>query len=180
MDSLRGQLLVAAPTLLDPNFARTVVVVAEHDDEGALGLVLNRRTDTTVADAVADLEPLAVGESVHVGGPVAKQAVVLLCRYLDPDDAGLLVFDDVGLPAADADLDDLAPSVQRARVFAGHAGWGPGQLEAEVEQDGWIVAPARVEQVFTDEPEGLWGSVLEAKGGRFALLARMPVDPSVN
>lgn len=180
MESLRGQLLIAAPNLLDPNFARTVVLVAEHTEEGAMGLVLNRASETTVAEAVPELESLAGDDVVHVGGPVAPQSVVIVGEFEDPEDAGLIVCDDVGLPAADADLDGLPYVTRRVRVFAGHAGWGPGQLDAELERDDWILETARPEEIFTSDPERLWSTVLERKGGQFALVARMPIDPSLN
>ena len=88
--------------------------------------------------------------------------------------------DDVGFVGGDADFETLGPAVSRVRVFAGLAGWSPGQLEAELERDDWILEPARAEDVFTEEPEALWASVLERKGGSFALVARMPPDPSLN
>ena len=180
MESLRGQLLIAAPSLLDPNFARTVVLIAEHTEEGAMGLVLNRASETSVAEAVPELEALAGEDLVHVGGPVAPTSVVIVGDYEDPDDAGLLVTGGVGLPAADSDLDDLMLATRRVRVFAGHAGWGPGQLDDEMEREDWIVAPALPDEVFTDDPDGLWSAVLARKGGQFALVARMPLDPSLN
>ena len=180
MESLRGQLLIAAPSLLDPNFERTVVLIAEHSEEGAMGLVLNRASDTLVGEAVPELEDLAGEDVVHVGGPVAPNSVVILGDYEDPDDAGLLVYGGVGLPSADSDLEGLADTTRRVRIFAGHAGWGPGQLDAELERDDWIVARALPEDPFTDDPDGLWSRVLARKGGQFALVARMPLDPSLN
>jgi putative transcriptional regulator len=180
MESLRGQLLIAAPNLLDPNFARSVVLIAEHTEEGAMGLVLNRPSETSVAEAVPELDAIAGQDLVHVGGPVAPTSVVILGDYADPDDAGLLVVGGVGLPAADSDLDDLMVATYRVRIFAGHAGWGPGQLDEEMEREDWIVAQALPEEVFTDDPDGLWSAVLARKGGQFALVARMPLDPSVN
>lgn len=180
MESLRGKLLIAAPTLPDPNFARTVVLIAEHSDEGAMGLVLNRASETTVADAVPELEHLAGEDLVHIGGPVAPSSVVILGDYEDPEDAGLLVCGDVGLPAAESDLDELALATRRVRVYAGHAGWGPGQLDAELERDDWIVEPATGEEIFSPDPDSMWSEVLARKGGQFALVARMPLDPSLN
>lgn len=181
MSSLQGQLLVASPALLDPNFQRTVVLVAEQDEGGTMGLVLNRQGDMDVADAapvLADLvEPGAV---VHAGGPVQPTAVVILAEFDEPALAAAPVFGDVGFVAGEVDFDALAPSVRRARVFAGLAGWSPGQLEAEIEREDWILEPARAEDVFTDAPDSLWSAVLERKGGSFALLARMPLDPSLN
>ena len=179
---LRGKLLIAGPTLLDPNFARTVVLVAEHTEDGAMGLVLNRPAGTLVGEAVPDLSWLVSDDDpVWVGGPVAETAVVVLAEWERPELAGALVEADLGFVGADADgPEQLEGAIRRARVFAGHAGWGPGQLEGELAEEAWIVEPPRREDVFTEDPEGLWAAVLRRKGSRFALLATMPPDPSVN
>jgi putative transcriptional regulator len=180
-ESLRGQLLIASATLLDPNFQRTVVLVAEHSDEGAMGVVLNRPSPVNAAEAVPILASLVgEGDLVHVGGPVQPGAVVALAEYAEPDLAATIAFGDVGFLAADADTEALAGTLRRVRVYAGYAGWSPGQLEAELEEDAWIVEPAVADDVFTNDADGLWPAVLTRKGGQFALLARMPLDPSVN
>jgi putative transcriptional regulator len=179
--SLKGQLLVASPTILDPNFRRTVVLMTEHGDEGAMGLILNRAAETTVGEAVPDLAWLAGDDIVHVGGPVSPQSVVVLAEFEEPKQSALLVEDDLGfVPAEVEDTDALADGLGRRRVFAGHAGWGPGQLEAEMEEESWIVEPAVREDVFTDDPEDLWSRVLRRKGREYALLSTMPADPSLN
>jgi putative transcriptional regulator len=179
MDSLKGQLLLASPALFDPNFRRTVVLVTEHNEEGAAGLVLNRPSETAVADAVPDLLPLVDDdERVYVGGPVQDQAVLVLAEFDDPDDAAMLVVDDVGFIPGDGDFDLLAASTRRARVFAGYAGWGPGQLEAELEESSWIVETP--DDLFTDPGVDLWGAVLRRKGGVYRVVALMPDDPSLN
>lgn len=180
-DSLAGQLLLASPALADPNFARSVVLVGAHNDEGAMGVVLNRPSESTVAEAVPQLSDLAGPEEpVLVGGPVQPGTVVLLAEFRDPSPAGLLVLGRIGFPALDAELEDLERATLRGRVFAGYAGWGPGQLDAEHESGDWIVQPATPEDVFAEEPGDLWPRVLERKGGSYALLARMPEDPSLN
>jgi putative transcriptional regulator len=181
VESLRGQLLVAAPSLLDPNFSRTVVLIGEHGDEGAMGVVLNRRSDVTVDEAVPALNEIVDGEDlVHVGGPVHPQAIVVLGEFDDPERAGVLVFGAVGfLPGEIGDAGDLG-DLARARVFAGYAGWGPGQLEGELAESAWIVEPAMPDDVFTVDPDTLWSAVLRRKGGSFTILATMPPDPSVN
>ncbi|MHB1838005.1 MAG: YqgE/AlgH family protein [Solirubrobacteraceae bacterium] len=178
MESAQGQLLIAGPGLLDPNFWRTVVLVVEHSHEGALGLVLNRPSETTIEEAVSEPERLPdLDDPLYVGGPVQPSALIVLAQFDRPDDAALLAFDDVGvLPAGDG----ADASVRRGRAFAGHAGWGPGQLDDELERGDWILEPARHEDAFTSEPLNLWESVLTRKGGSFALVARMPADPSVN
>jgi putative transcriptional regulator len=177
-----AKLLVASPDLEDPNFQRTVVLVAEHNPEGAMGVVLNRRTDTSVGEASPSLSRLVDGEDlIHVGGPVQPNGVVVLAEFDDPDRAASVVIGDVGFVAAGSDLEDVGGVVRRARVFAGHAGWGPGQLDAELDDEGWIVvSQPSPDEIFTESPEGLWSAVLERKGGRYALVARMPEDLSVN
>ena len=180
MDSLKGQLLIAQADLTDPNFRRAVVLVTEHDDEGALGVVLNRPAEAKVAEAVPPLAEL-VGEEapVYVGGPVDQSSVIVLAQFEDPDDAAATIFDDVGFVSGDSDLEELPDAIRQARVFAGYAGWSAGQLDAELEADGWIIEPALVEDVFGPSDE-LWSDVLRRKGGPYALLATMPPDPSLN
>src|SRR4051794_25335213 len=182
MDSLRGKLLLASPTMSDPNFARSVILIAEHTEEGAMGLVLNRPAETTVADAVPDLAWLTAGEdNVFVGGPVAETAVIVLAEFDRPELAGALVDDDLGFIGADADDPErLDGAIRRARVFAGHAGWGPGQLEDELAEESWIIEPPQREEIFTADPGELWAAVLRRKGHRYALLATMPPDPTLN
>jgi putative transcriptional regulator len=180
MDRLTGRLLIAAPALLDPNFHRSVVAIAEHSSEGALGLVLNRPTETLVADAVPELEPLLeCDERLFLGGPVRPDAAILMAE-VESEGEALAVADGIGVVRGDLDPEDLGRVAGRARVFAGHAGWGPGQLESELEREDWIVAPARGADLLADEPEGLWAATLERMGGEYALLARMPLDPSLN
>jgi putative transcriptional regulator len=181
MESARGQLLIAGPGLLDPNFWRTVVLVVEHTEEGALGLVVNRPSDTTVAEAVPELGELVdLGESLFIGGPIAPAAVIVLAEFEDPSDSALIAFDGIGVVSTDAPVQPRSAGVRRGRAFVGHSGWGPGQLDSELERDDWILEPARGEDAFTDGPLELWRGVLERKGGSYALVARMPPDPSVN
>ena len=181
MESLRGQLLVAAPDLLDPNFRRTVVLIGEHGEEGAMGVVLNRPSPVTVNLAIPPLAAL-VGEEdvVHVGGPVQSQAIVVLGDFRDPDEATVLVVGSIGFLPAELESVEGIGGLERARVFAGYAGWGPGQLEGELAESSWFVEPALAADVFTDDPDGLWSAVLRRKGGPFAVLATIPPDPSVN
>jgi putative transcriptional regulator len=180
-ESLTGQLLLASPALRDPNFMRTVVLVSVHSEEGAMGVVLNRPSAVTVSEAVPQLEDaVAEQEPVYVGGPVQPSSIVFLAEFLDPSPAGLLVLGRIGFPAPDAGIEELTEATARRRVFAGYAGWGEGQLDAELEEGDWIAHTALPEDVFTDLPEQLWATVLTRKGGSYALIARMPSDPSVN
>jgi putative transcriptional regulator len=179
--SLRGQLLIAGATLPDPNFARTVVLVCEHSEDGALGLVLNRGGELLVAESAPDLAALIDDEAVIAeGGPVQPDALLVLAEFDDASHAAIPVIGAVGLMGDGSDIDDLAAVTRRARVFAGYAGWGPGQLDAELARDDWFVAPAGIDDIFDPDADELWQRVLSRKGGHFAVVARMPIDPSVN
>jgi putative transcriptional regulator len=180
MPSLQGQLLIASPGLLDPNFRRTVVLVTEHNEEGAAGLVLNRPTEAEVSEVVPQLEPLVDdGDRVFMGGPVQTNGVLVLGEFLDPDDAAVPLFGSLGFPSLD-EPEEVVPLTTRRRIFAGYAGWGSGQLEDELAREDWILEAAQNDDAFTDAPEELWADVLRRKGGIYELVARMPEDPSVN
>jgi putative transcriptional regulator len=180
MDSLRGHLLISSGGLYDPNFRHTVVLIGEHNADGALGVVLNRALDITVEQA---LPPLAVWvppeEPLFQGGPVQPSSPVLLAELEDPALADILVFGSVGFLVGDVSK-EAESAILRARAFAGYSGWAPGQLEAEMVEDSWIVDPAREEDVFTESPELLWSRVLQRKGPEYRRLSRMPYDPSMN
>ena len=108
------------------------------------------------------------------------EAVVALAELDTPELAAAVELGSIGYLRADADPEELADVVRRARVFAGYAGWGGGQLESELEEEAWIVEPPRREEIFTEDAEGLWAAVLRRKGRRYALLSTMPLDPSLN
>jgi len=181
VQSLCGQLLLASPALMDPNFRRAVILVGVHSEEGAMGVVLNRPSEVTVSEAVPQLEQtVSELEPVYVGGPVQPSSIVFLAEFLDPTPAGLLVVGRIGFPAPDAGIEELTEATARRRVFAGYAGWGEGQLDAELDQGDWIAHSAVPDDVFCEAPENLWSSVLTRMGGGYALVARIPADPSVN
>jgi putative transcriptional regulator len=180
MESLKGSLLISSGGLFDPNFRHTVVLVGEHNDEGALGVVLNRALDVAVKDAVPPLAPLVpADEPLFQGGPVQPQSPVLVAEVSHPELADVLVFGAVGFLVGEIE-DDVRPGILRARVFAGYSGWAPGQLEAEMAADSWLVEPATEDDVFTDDPDLLWSRVVERKGPEYRQLSRMPYDPSMN
>lgn len=180
MDSLRGHLLISGASLVDPNFRRTVVLVGHHDEEGAVGVVLNREADVLVEEAVPALASLVPqGERLFIGGPVQPRAAVVLADLEHPDRVEVVALGSIGFLPEEVDPDALGP-LRRARVFAGYAGWGAGQLEAELEEGAWIVEPARETDVFAEDADSLWGEVLRRKGPGFALMASMPFDPSLN
>lgn len=180
MVSLRGKLLISGGGLYDPNFRHTVVLIGEHNVDGAVGVVLNRPLDMTVEQAVPSLSGLVVpGDPLFQGGPVEPNQAVLVAEVDRPGLLDVPVFGAVGFLTGEVPS-EVEPEVRNARVFVGHAGWGPGQLEAELETDSWIVEEAAAADVFTPSPEALWRHVLERKGPPYAALARIPFDPSMN
>ena len=181
METLEGRLLIASPALTDEHFVRTVVAVAHHDDDGALGIVLNRPSGTTVVEAVPELDGLLENEQVvHFGGPVHHEAIVVLAEFRNPKDAAYLVSDRIGLVSDRMGITGLQDAAARCRVYAGYAGWGPGQLEHELERDDWILDTVHPDDVFSVDPDHLWATVLDRKGGDYRLLARYPEDPTLN
>lgn len=183
-ESLRGRLLVASPDLEDPNFFRTVVLVLEHSTEGALGVVLNRpSTATLVQPPLPAWAPLAVDPPViFVGGPVQPMAAIGLARRADgADPDGFAPLSDrLGTVDLERDPADVAPRVDRIRVFAGYSGWGPLQLEGELAADGWFVVDAEPSDPWTAEPEALWRVVLRRQRGKEQLFADFPLDAQQN
>lgn len=180
MDSLRGKLLIASPALLDPNFDRSVVLITEHGEEGAMGIVLNQPSDVLVEEIIPLLEPVTGGGPVFVGGPVQPEALMVLGEFADEDKAAWIVTADVGLVSAQTEIEELPAAVRRGRVYAGFSGWGPGQLEGELEEEAWIVEAPIPRELFPDDPNQLWSSVLKRMGGEYSIVARMPDDPSLN
>jgi len=185
MTDLKGRLLVATPNLGDPNFERTVVLVLEHGDEGALGVVLNRPSELDLAEPLPEWARAAAHPSVvFIGGPVAPSAAVCLARLgryggtegwlpLPPDGV-------VGTLDLDSDPDEAIPRLDEIRVFAGYAGWGPGQLESEIDDGGWFVVDADPADPLSPAPERLWAQVLRRQRGAVALFAAYPADPTLN
>jgi putative transcriptional regulator len=156
------------------------VLIGAHNADGALGVILNRALEVTVADIFPALSELvASGEHLFRGGPVQPSSPVLLAEFTHPEVADVLAFGSVGFLSGEVP-GDVGKAIRRARAYAGYSGWGPGQLEAEMEQKSWIVEPAREDDVFTDAPDLLWSRVLQRKGPEYRKLSRMPFDPSMN
>lgn len=179
-----GKLLVATPVLTDPNFTRAVILLLDHGEDGAIGLVLNRPSSLRLAEAMPGWEDVAASPPVlFAGGPVEPDAVIALGRarpdaFPGPDWSPIVDRLRVVDLAAGADVADT--QVEAARVFIGYAGWAPGQLEAEVAADAWFVADARDLDALADEPDVLWSEVLRRQRGELALFATFPDDPSLN
>ncbi|WP_406861203.1 YqgE/AlgH family protein [Streptomyces sp. HUAS MG47] len=183
VSSLTGRLLVATPALTDPNFDRAVVLLLDHDDEGSLGVVLNRPTPVTVGDILEPWAPLA-GEPgvVFQGGPVSLDAALGVAVI--PGDEGPLgwrrVYGAIGLVDLETPPELLAAALGSLRIFAGYAGWGPGQLEQELTEGAWYVVESEPGDVSSPHPETLWRAVLRRQRGELAMVATYPDDPSLN
>ena len=178
--SLRAHLLISSGGLQDPNFRHTVVLIGHHDAEGAVGVVLNRPRLEAVAALIPSLgdycEP---GATLHEGGPVAPEQAVLLAEMKEGNEPDIPVLGNAGFLN-----EDLSPSragsIQRIRVFTGYSGWGPGQLEDELQSDAWIIEAARIEDLFDPDPESLWHRVLRRKGEEYRHISMLPKDPRAN
>jgi putative transcriptional regulator len=184
VESLRGKLLVATPDLDDPNFFRAVVLVLEHNAEGALGVVLNRPTATTLLEPLPSWAPIAADPAVvFVGGPVQPEAAIGLGRRTDvgaETEGFAALFGDMGTVDLERAPDDVSPPIDRVRVFAGYSGWGAGQLESEVAAEGWFVVDTDPVDPWTRSPEDLWRVVLRRQRGALRVFADFPPDPSLN
>jgi putative transcriptional regulator len=182
--TLRGRLLVALPPLVDENFDRTVVLMLEHTDGGALGVVLNRPGDRGVPSVLEPWQPYTSPPAViFEGGPVETQSVIGLALADAGDDEGdkwAPAFDGIGTIDLTIEPSDLGPPVRALRLFAGYAGWAPDQLEQELAAGAWVVADFRLDDAFGPEPASLWRSVLRRQGGQVAWMANYPDEPSTN
>lgn len=182
--SLRGRLLLATPPLTDPNFDRSVVLLLEHSDEGAVGVVLNRPSSTSLAEALPDWHLVAAPPAVvYIGGPVAPEALIGLAQGADTASDAESFTPLLGTTGTvDLGRDPrLSPGLEFVRVFAGYAGWAPGQLEGELGARAWIIADLASEDPFTRDPGELWRVVLIRQGGELAVLGRLyPDDVSHN
>jgi putative transcriptional regulator len=182
-DSLKGKLLVAAPIMREPTFARTVVSVLEHTDDGALGVVINRPGDASLIDVVPPVAELASQPAVlFAGGPVEPQAAIALgvvTTGAAPDGWRPVIHP---LVTVDLDVDPvvLAMSLRELRVFAGYAGWSAGQLESEIAQGAWYVVESLPLDAFDALPDRLWSAVLRRQKWPLSAVATCPVDPTMN
>lgn len=188
MDPAPGRLLIASPTLADPNFARTIVLLLDAGHDGALGVVLNRPTTLEVREVLAGWEPVVAGPGVMFhGGPVETDSALAVAEVREApadDDGGPVgwrrVFGATGLVDLDAPVEIMASAVSSLRIFAGYAGWSAGQLEDEIAEGAWFVVPAEPGDVFRGEVAGLWSEVLRRQGGSLAMMATMPAEPGMN
>lgn len=196
VSSLTGRLLVATPALADPNFDRAVVLLLDHDEEGSLGVVLNRPTPVDVADILEGWGELAGAPGVvFQGGPVSLDSALGVAVI--PGDEGLSpasrrraakgepigfrrVHGAIGLVDLETPPELLASALGSLRIFAGYSGWGPGQLEDELGEGAWYVVESEPGDVSSPDPEQLWRAVLRRQRSELAMVATYPDDPSLN
>lgn len=180
-----GQLLVATPALADPNFQRSVILLLDHDEDGALGVALDRPLDQPVAEVLPGWEGLVgTPPCLFAGGPVSSGSA-LGVAVLDPATPAAplgwrRMFGDTGLVDLDTPVPVVADAILAMRVFAGYSGWGPGQLEGEVAEGAWVLLPAVPGDLVSADPTGLWQAVWRRQGGWLGLLADFPDDPAHN
>jgi putative transcriptional regulator len=184
--SLTGRLLVATPQLEHEQFRRTVVLLLDHGEDGALGVVVNRPTEVDVDAVLPAWQPfVAVPGRLFQGGPVALDSALGLVTVGGEEDEeeplGVRrLVGSLGLVDLDTPPEVVVPELSRLRIFAGYSGWSAGQLEGEIAEGAWYVVDAEPGDAFTDTPEDLWSDVLRRQGGDLALVATFPDDPSMN
>jgi putative transcriptional regulator len=168
----KGRFLVATRSLRDPTFAEAVVLLVDYDEHGALGVVVNRPTDLPLNDALPQIKELRKRKDrVHLGGPVARDRMVLLLRARKAPPDSVLVFDTVYASGSLAALRDGVSHGNGVRAYAGYAGWGSGQLAAEVARGDWLIGPADSKSIFDEPPADMWRRLLERFGGDWASAA---------
>lgn len=180
----KGMFLVAAPSLRDPNFRQSVVLLCEHGPEGALGVVVNRPTAMSISEALPQVPILeGSGHVLYAGGPVQTNQVMLLYRGEQLPENSHHVFDGVCLGGDMGMVERIltgAGTKESFRAYLGYSGWGPGQLENEMKSGSWIALPADPTLVFEKDPAGVWAEILASLGDEYRHYADMPFDPSYN
>ena len=187
----KGTFLIAAPSLYDPNFRQTVVLLCEHNDKGSMGLVINRPTELVLTEALRQLALPDRDDVIYRGGPVQPDHILILIRSDQSPSSSHHVFGAVYLGADVPTLQLLAarntgahapaaPADAAFRGYAGYAGWGAGQLDTELATDSWITMPADSKWIFDADPRTVWPELTRALGPRYAFYADMPRDPNLN
>jgi len=175
--NVAGHFLVATPVIAAPPFARSVVLMLEHDDSGAVGLMLNAVSAIPVADHLPEVAHLVTEpRTIFVGGPVASDTAILLGRSHTADFLRPTALDTIGI----LDVDSLPNDLEALRIFAGYAGWSPYQLEAEIDGGSWWVLPVERGLVFADDTSHLWERVVTSAPGTIPFHVTFPHDVSLN
>src|SRR3954464_11438254 len=176
-----GRLLVATPLLGDPHFSRTVVYLLEHDGGGTVGVPRHRPSHTPVGQVLPDWHDAVSGPAVVFGGGPVQPDGALCLGQLAPGTAGIReLVDGVSTVDLDGDVTVIAPIARRLRVFAGHAGWAPGQLGDELAEGAWWVVPGTPDDLFSEQPRSMWSTVLRRHPMPLSLLSTYPVDVALN
>ncbi|MBO9617622.1 MAG: YqgE/AlgH family protein [Niabella sp.] len=182
MEPANGTFLIANPHLNDPNFVRTVVFLCEHDAEGSVGFVMNRKTDQTIGDLIPEMEGQRF--PIYEGGPVGLDSIHFLHQYPDQIPGGKEVTDGIYWGGDFETLASLMTTgkieAAKVRFFLGYSGWGAAQLDMEMEEKTWIVAKARKDFVFCRDERELWKDILKHLGGDYELIINAPIDPRLN
>jgi putative transcriptional regulator len=182
--SLLGSLLVATPSLTDPSFERTVVLLIAHEPGGAMGVVLNRATEVRVSEVLVGWGAIADDPAVlFEGGPVQPDSAICIARATsgsEPVPGFQTFYGQLGTVDLGTEPGQVRERVDGVRVFAGYAGWAPGQLEQEIESGSWFTFEALPSDAFVTRPDDLWAIVLRRQGGLLAAVANYPPDPTLN
>ena len=181
LEPAAGRLLIATPILGDPHFARTVVYLLEHDGGGTVGVIANRPSRTPVGQVLPDWHEVVTGPQVVFGGGPVQPDGALCLAQLDGDGPGVRrVVDGIATVDLDGDTSTIAGLSRRLRVFAGHAGWSPGQLDTELSEGAWWVVPGSPDDLFSATPQRMWSTVLRRQPPPLSLVSTYPPDPSLN
>ena len=182
MAPVTGAVLIAPPMMQDPNFRRTVILLCEHGVDGSFGLILNRSISLNLTDVVEGMD--LYNGPLCMGGPVQPNTLHFLHRYGSIVGESVEITDEIfwggDFEIIQKKMENESTSSEEVRFFLGYTGWTPGQLDAEIEQDGWIIAPSDHTVIFPSDPETLWTTTLRRLGGEYALLANFPDDPRLN
>jgi len=183
-DVRAGCLLVAAPALIDPNFADTVVLILDADENGALGVVLNRPSPVPVLEVLGDwCDVVSDPDVLYRGGPVSTDGALAVGRLKKDGEEPVGwrgVFDDVGIVDLDTPVELVDGTLAALRIYAGYAGWGAGQLEGEIAEGSWYLVPSVDGDVFRENAADMWRAVLRRQPGELAWVSTRPVDPNLN
>jgi putative transcriptional regulator len=176
-----GQLLVATPLLGDPHFARAVIYLLEHDGGGTVGVILNRPSHMPVAQILPTWHDAVSGPAVVFGGGPVQPDGALCLGQVELEGPGVRpVVDGVATVDLDGDAEDIAGRTSQLRIFAGHAGWAPGQLEEELAEGAWWVVEGSPRDLFSEDPRPLWPRVLRRQPPPLSLVSTYPPDPRLN
>ena len=177
----KGKILIAMPTLADPNFCQTVILLCDYGPQGAMGVILNRPTEILVSALVHDFPKIDHVEWVYDGGPVAKNGMLVLCRgYADAKEEDGRIIDGVLLAKNLESFKKNPHAFSEMRYYLGYAGWVPGQLETEVKEGAWATCSADPDLIFCTDGSALWPQMIRRLGPEWAFYATMPANPRMN